>query len=67
MSYLKRGKIGYHGSYIVGSTNNKIVHEINELVEEYNQKINSFDTELENDEFHNLIHEKIKKCKQLLQ
>jgi len=56
--YLQQGKRGYFGTY-EDPTNNEKVKEINELVDKYNTKINTFDTKKENDAFVKEISDKI--------
>jgi hypothetical protein len=57
--YLRRGRLGYHGKY-TNDDKNSIVMKINKLVDEYNKKINSFNTEIENNIFHQTMINKIK-------
>lgn len=57
--YLEEGEMGYYG-YFMDDINNVVIMKINELVDEYNQKINSFDIELENDNFYKEINNKIR-------
>lgn len=65
--YLTKGKKGHYGKYRNYLNNkNDIVDEINKLVTYYNSKINSFDTELENNIFHDNICNEIKKLERKL-
>lgn len=58
MSYLKKGNKGYFGRY-TDNNKNVIVDELDKLIDEYNAKINLFDTELENNIFHDMMNDKI--------
>jgi hypothetical protein len=64
--YLTKGKKGHYGEYRNDLNKNDIVDEINKLVSYYNSKINSFDTELENNIFHDNICDEIKKLEKKL-
>lgn len=57
-NYLPHGLMGYYGLYYDSNKNEKI-EKANKLVDEYNSKINTFETEKENDDFRNKIKEKI--------
>lgn len=56
--YNKLGYRGYFGFY-KNEDYNKKVYEINKLIDEYNSKINTFDTEEENFRFANMMNDKI--------
>lgn len=58
--YLPLGPRGHYGCYF-DTEKNKICSELNKVVDEYNSKINSFDTEKENTAFCNEIEDKINK------
>lgn len=58
--YLPLGSCGYVGAYLDPSENKKS-EEINKLANEYNSKINTFDTKKENDDFAENIISKINK------
>lgn len=57
-NYSHRGLMGYYGLYYDSNKNEKI-KKVNKLVDEYNSKINTFETKKENDEFRNKLNEKI--------
>lgn len=57
-NYLEKSPMGHYGCY-KSHRKNILVSQINELVDEYNKKINTFETGQENDDFHKDIMFKI--------